>query len=85
MSETLETLGMKIIIQGGNNQILPNATDAIQHIYLNGEKILSHQITGAKGIILTEDGIVANTSPVEKNQDAFDKFPDYQQRLSLYI
>lgn len=85
MSEILETQGLKIVIQGGNNQILPNATHAIQNIYIGGEKVSSRQISGTNGIIVTEDGSIVKIPPAEKEQENSDKLPDEQQRLSLYI
>lgn len=85
MPKIMETQGMKIVIQGGNNQILPNATHAIQNIYINGEKVSTRQITGTNGIIVAEDGSMVATTSIEQEQDASDRLTDEQQRLSLYI
>ena len=85
MSEILESQGLKIIIHGGNNQILPNATHAIQNIYIGGEKVSSRQISAANGIIVTEDGNIVNIPSAEPEQEPSDNLTDEQQRLSLYI
>ena len=85
MPKIMETQGMKIVIQGGNNQILPNATHAIQNIYINGEKVSTRQITGTNGIIVAEDGNIVNIPSAEQEQEPSDNLTDEQQRLSLYI
>ena len=85
MPKIMETQGMKIVIQGGNNQILPIATHAIQNIYINGEKVSTRQITGTNGIIVAEDGNIVNIPSAEQEQEPSDNLTDEQQRLSLYI
>ena len=71
----MENITVMIVIHGGNNQILPNATHAIHNTYYDGEKV--HTETKA---IENEPGNVVIHHPAEQELE----IPQELQSLYIY-
>ena len=72
---------LQINIHGGNNQILPNVTQNILNIYIDGSKMSTHLLSCIKNMIITKDDLKETMQAYEQEME----IPQELLPLSIYI